>query len=105
MVGSHAVLFLIAVTIFVASLIAIAARSYLRARNSSQKQWESLLKRLSFVDRSSIAEVALDFVDESGQQRKDEASGALDSTQIWKLVGGLKGLELLEANCAVLIDL
>ncbi len=29
----------------------------------------------------------------------------LEPAQIWKLVGGLEGLEVLEANCTVLIDL
>jgi hypothetical protein len=57
------------------------------------------------VDRSSIAEVALDIIDESGQKRQDEASAVLEPSQIWKLVGGLKGLEVIEANCAVLVDL
>jgi len=46
---------------------------------------ENLLKRLTAVDRSSIAEVALDIIDESGQQRRDEGSATLDPEQIWKL--------------------
>jgi hypothetical protein len=97
--------FIVAVVIFVAALIAIAAYYYRRVRKSSQRNWEQLLKRLTVVDRSSIAEVALDIIDESGQRRKDEASAVLEPLQIWKLVGGLQGLEVLEANCAVLVDL
>ena len=97
--------FIIAVAIFLAALVAIAAYYYRRAGRSSNRNWEKLLKRLTAVDRSSIAEVALDIVDESGEQRKDEASAVLEPSQIWKLVGGLEGLEALEANCAVLIDL
>ena len=99
------VYFIVAVAIFVLALIAIAIYYYRRSQKSSQKNWERLLKRLTAVDRSSIAEVALDIIDESGHRRKDEASAVLESEQIWKLVGGLKGLEILEANCAVLVDL
>jgi len=98
-------IFISAVVIFVVSLVAIAAYYYRRARNSTQKDWENLLKRLTHVDRSSIAEVALDIIDESGQQRKDEGSAILEPPQIWKLLGGMEGIEALEANCAVLIDL
>ncbi len=99
------VYFIVAVAIFVLALIAIAFYYNRRSQKSSQKNWERLLKRLTAVDRSSIAEVALDIIDESGQRRKDESSAVLESEQIWKLVGGLKGLEALEANCAVLVDL
>ena len=105
-VNSRTIIFLIAVAVLVATLLAIAAYSLRRARRSSRRDWESLLKRLTAVDRGSIAEVALDIIDESGQQRRDEGSAILDSAQIWKLVGGLDGLEVLEAeNCAALIDL
>lgn len=105
MVDSRTTVFLIAVAIFVAALLVLATRAYRRAGKSSRKDWEALLKRLAAVDRNSIAEVALDIVDEDGNQRKDEQSAVLEPDQIWKLVGGLKGLEVLEANCTVLIDL
>lgn len=103
--STRTVYFIVAVAIFVLTLIAIAFYYYRRSQKSSQKNWERLLKRLTAVDRSSIAEVALDIIDESGRRRKDEASAVLESEQIWKMVGGLKGLEVLEANCAVLVDL
>lgn len=99
------VVFLIATAGFLTVLVGIAASSYRRANKSSKRDWEHLLSRLMVVDRSSIAEVALDVIDESGQPRRDEGSAVLEPDQIWKLVGGLKGLEALEANCAVLIDL
>jgi hypothetical protein len=105
MITSRTVVFLIAVAIFVVAVVAITVRSYYRVHRSSHRDWERLLKRLTFVDRGFIAEVALDIIDESGQQRRDESCAALESSQIWRLVGGLEGLEVLEANCAVLIDL
>lgn len=101
----RAAVFLIAIAIFLIVLVGIAARSFRRVNNSSEKDWEQLLKRLTVVDRNSIAEVALDIIDESGEPRRDERSAILEPEQIWKLVGGLKGLEVLESNCVVLVDL
>jgi hypothetical protein len=105
MVNTRTIVYLFSVAILVTALLVIAAHYLRRARRSSRNDWENLLKRLTAVDRSSIAEVALDIIDESGQQRRDEGSATLDAAQIWKLVGGLDGLEVLAANCAVLIDL
>ena len=105
MVDNHMVAFVIAVGIVLAALAAIALNSYRRARRSSRKNWEQLLQRLTAVDRSSIAEVARDIIDESGRQRGDEGSSLLEPSQIWKMVGGLEGLEALKENCTVLIDL
>lgn len=105
MIDSRTLIFLVSVATFLIIVVVIAGRSYRRAHRSSAKYWAILLQRLTAVDRSSIAEVALDIVDESGRQRKDEDSAILEPKQIWNLVGGLKGLEALESNCAVLIDL
>lgn len=105
MIEGRSIIFLVAVAIFLASLTWIVVRSYRRLGKSSQRDWEQLLKRLTAVDRSSIAEVALDIIDETGAQRSDQGSAVLDPEQIWKLVGGLEGLEALEANSAVLIEL
>ena len=98
-------IFIGAVAIFVVSLIAIAAYYYRHARNSTQTDWDSLLNRLTRVDRSSIAEVALDVIEESGKQRNDQGSAILEPPEIWKLLGGMEGVEALEANSRVLIDL
>ena len=105
MVDSRTIVFFVAVAAFLVVMATIAVRSYRRAAKSSTKDWEHLLKRLQVVDRGSIAEVALDIIDESGQQRRDEGSATLEPERIWTLVGGLKGLEVLKANCEVLIDL
>lgn len=105
MVDSRAVIFLVAVAVFLVVLATIAIRSYRRAVKSSTRDWEQLLKRLQVVNRSSIAEVALDIIDESGQQKRDVGSATLEPERIWNLVGGLRGLKVLKANCEVLIDL
>jgi hypothetical protein len=104
-VSPRAVYFLAAAVFLLVFLATTAGRYYLRARRTSQTDWESLLKRLTFVDRNAIEEIALDVVNASGNQRQDENSAILESSEIWKLIGGWDGIEALEANCIVLIDL
>jgi len=77
------VYFIVAVGIFVLALIAIALYYNRRSQKSSEKNWERLLKRLTAVDRSSIAEVALDIIDESGASvRKDDASAFSNQSRL-----------------------
>lgn len=76
-----------------------------KQRRRDAATWEALLARLEPVDRSAIQAVALDLFDETGQRRSSEDLDSLDSQQIWNLLGGLEGLEALEHNCEVLIDL
>jgi hypothetical protein len=100
--------FLIVLGIFITALLAVAGYYYLRARPRRKYpygKWETLLRRLSAVDRDNIAMIARDLVDDSGERRTDEDDLDLDPDQIWPLIGGLKGLEVLEKNCAVLVDL
>jgi hypothetical protein len=104
-VSARTVYFLAAVAVFLVSLIAVALYYYRRSRQTSKKSWEQLLGRLTFIDRDSVARIALDYADESGQRRTDDAASELEPAQISKLIGGLKGLEILERNSAVLIDL
>ena len=64
------------------------------------------MAKLASIDRNVIAEVALDVVDD-GATLADygtEADG-LSPAEWWRMLGGLKGLEALEANSKVLIDL
>lgn len=98
-------IFFLAVLLVGVALFIVLAKAHRRARRSRSRDWEQLLSRLVVVDRGSIAEVALDVIDKSGEPRQDTESASLEPAQIWNLVGGMKGLEILEANCAVLIDL
>jgi hypothetical protein len=104
-VSTHALYFLMAVGILLAALVGTAGYYYVRSLRTSRSSWEQMLGRLALVDRDSVARIALDVVDESGRRRKDENSALLDGTRIWELIDGLDGLEALERNCAVLIDL
>lgn len=97
--------FVVFVGLFLVALAAIFFSYYLRARRSSRATWEDLLKRLTSVDRDKIALIALDVIAESGEPRQEEDSFALDPAAIWTLLGGLEGLEVLERNCHVLVEL
>ena len=107
MMSIHNFYFVIVLAVFLTVLVATGAYYYSRYRSqkSSYGNFETLLKRLSSVDRDNVALIARDLVDESGQRRTDEDDLDLDPSQIWPLIGGLKGLEALERNCAVLVDL
>jgi hypothetical protein len=100
--------FLSGLVIFVVTLVAIAAYYYfrhLRRQRFPYGEWDSLLKRLTSVDRDSVALIALDLIDESGQRRTEEGDSTLEPSRIFPLIGGLEGLKVLEKNCAVLVDL
>jgi hypothetical protein len=98
-------LFLVAIAVFVAILVGVAVYYYRRGRRTSTGTWEELLERLIFVDRDGVAQIALDYADDSGRRRTEDSDAGLEPSQIWKLIGGLEGLEVLEKNCLVLIDL
>jgi hypothetical protein len=104
-VTTHNLYFLSAIGIFLGVLLSIAAYYYFRARQSPQVSWEDLVKKLAWIDRNTIAQVALDLVDESGEPREGPDVANLEPAQLWNLLGGLKGLEALEKNSEVLIDL
>jgi hypothetical protein len=103
-VTTHNLYFLSAIGIVVGALISTAGYYYPRGHQSSQESWEDLVKKLTWIDRNTIAQVALDLVDESGKPRHTADASNLEA-QLWKLIGGLKGLEALERNSEVLIDL
>lgn len=104
----RATYFFFVLSAFLLALLTLVVHHYLR-RIQTEKHpygsWEKLLGRLSAVNRENVALIALSLVDEFGQRREDENGATLDETQIWSMVGGIKGLESLERNCAVLVDL
>jgi hypothetical protein len=88
----HNLYFLSAIGIFIAALLSIAGYYYVRGRQSPQMTWEELIKELTWVDRNAIEQVALDLVDESGAAKGAGDAANLEPAQLWKLIGGLKGL-------------
>ena len=97
--------FVVLAVLLMVALSAILVRYYLRARPSEETTWEDMLKRLTWIDRDTIAMIALDVIEESGEPRSQEDSFALDPSRIWTLLGGLEGLEVIERNCHVLVEL
>jgi hypothetical protein len=98
----RAIYFFLALSVFLVALLSLAVHYYLqrvRTEKNPYGSWEKLLGRLSAVDRDNVALIA-SFV---GDQ--DENDTNLDETQIWSMVGGIGGLEVLERNCGVLVDL
>ncbi|MGC2403179.1 MAG: hypothetical protein WA510_25545 [Acidobacteriaceae bacterium] len=96
--------FVAATGIFLAVLLSIAAYYLLHSRRR-ELRWEKLIANLTWIDRNSIAEIALDLVDEFGQPRATGNAGTMEPSKMWKLIGGLEGLAVLERNSELLIDL
>ncbi len=63
------------------------------------------MRRLISIDRANVARIALDLLEDSVQSGKDEPSTAVEPSDIFQLIGGLKGLEVLEKNSQVLIEM
>jgi hypothetical protein len=99
------VFFTALVLALVSALAWIAVKAVLRNRRSANGSWDTLLGRLVIIDRLALKEVALDIVDQTGEPRKDDERAMLSSDQVWILLGGLEGLERIEANCKVLIEM
>lgn len=97
--------FVVFAVLLLAALAGALLYYYLRARRSADTTWEDLLKRLHSVDRDAITTVALDAVSESGEILPQGDGFALEPEAIWNLLGGLEGLEIVERNCQVLVDL
>jgi hypothetical protein len=91
--------FLLAVAVFVAILVGVAIYYILRSRRAARNAWALLLGRLQKIDRDKFAAVALDLLDETDAQQQ------LDPNLIFEMIGGMHGLDALEQNCDVLIDL
>lgn len=97
--------FPVAIGIFVSVLIFVAGYYHWRSRRTSQVSFENLFAQLKWIDRNSIAQVALDLVDPSGRPKVDEAAATMEPSQMWDLIGGLDGLETMERNSEVIIAL
>ena len=104
----RATFFFLALSVFLLALLTLVVRYYLRRIRSEKHpygSWEKLLGRLSAVNRENVALIALSLVDEFGQRRAGENDANFDEAEIWSMIDGIKGLEVLERNCAVLVDL
>lgn len=92
-------LFLVAVAGVVMILIVVSTYYTLRARRSSRNAWMILMQRLRPINRELFTAVALDLLEEGDPEQR------LDPDLIFDMIGGLNGLDALNQNCDVLIDL
>ncbi len=97
--------FVVLAVLLVVALGIALWRAHLRTRRSADVTWDDLLKRLTWIDRNAIATIALDVIDESGEPLPHGDGFTLESDAIWNLLGGLDGLETMQRNCQVLVDL
>lgn len=75
-------------------------------RKRMEVTWEELVAQLAPVGHVGIEEVAADFLaptSELADPRRDDVH--LTSRDVWDLVGGIDGLETMERNAKVLIEL
>jgi hypothetical protein len=99
-------LYFVSLTVLLLAFLSAALiRYYVRSRRTSEAGWDDLLHRLVWIDRDAIATIALDAVSEEGEPRPQGDCFALDSGVIWNLLNGLQGLEILERNCQVMVEL
>jgi hypothetical protein len=104
----RATYFFLLLSVFLLALLTLVVHYYrrrIRTEKHPYGSWEKLLGRLSAVNRENVALIALSLVDEFGHRREDENDANFDEAEIWSMIGGIKGLETLERNCAVLVDL
>lgn len=99
---SRSVLFLVVFLLFVVALLVLVAVSYLSARRRAAQDWHQLFGRLVLVDRYKVERVALSLLEPESPLASEED---LAPEEIWDLLGGLEGLEILRRNCSVLVEL
>ena len=92
--------------VFLSSILGIGTYYYLRNRRRElypYGRWEELLQRLAPLDHQNIGRIA---ADPAAQPDQDiHCVGAMNPQDIWRLLGGMRGIEIMEKNCSVLVDL
>jgi hypothetical protein len=94
------------VAIFLVLILGYAAYFYARYQRRQKYpygRWEDLLKRLGPLNYENLALIAGESGFESDRKADDEED--MDAEKVWKLLGGMRGLEAMEKNCEVLVDL
>ncbi len=101
----HLELFLFIIIVFVFGAGTLLGYGLYRSRQALQLSWKTLLTQLREVNSASIEKIARDTIDENGEPRTDTNARALKAEEIWNLIGGLEGLEIIEQNSRVLLEI
>lgn len=88
-----------------AVLLFFAVRYARKLRKSGNSTWEDLMQSIVPVDRHAIETVALDAVEPSGEPRSEGYPRELGRQDIWNLLGGMEGINRIESNSHVLIEM
>ena len=92
--------------LFLVTVLGIATHFYLRNRRRElypYGKWDELLDRLVPIDHESLERIAADSAAELELQSPDLE--AMEPDDLWRLLGGMRGIEVMEKNCTVLVDL
>ena len=105
MTDVRTLLFVVALSMFVGILGAAALYYYFRARRASKCGLEVMLAQLMSVDRDHIRLIARDLEAINTAAEEDDVFSGIEPLEALSLIGGIKGLDALEANTDVLINL
>jgi hypothetical protein len=86
-------------------LIGLGLYYFWKIRVSSNQEWEALLGGLVEINREGLDRVALDTIEPIGRRRTDELARELEPEQIWDLLGGIEGIEKLESNSRIIVQM
>ncbi|MFT4112314.1 hypothetical protein [Silvibacterium sp.] len=94
--------FLIAVFVFAAILGVLMFRGIASSRRRSQTPWQNLIAQLAETDHSALELLAKHTSNRDASSVLDDEQ-TLPPEEVWRMVGGMKGLELLDHNSKVMI--
>ena len=97
--------FLVLSGVLIVSILGVGGYYSWQLRKSASAGWKELLKRLLTIDQTGVDAVALDAIEPSGNRRTDGLARELEPEKIWELLGGLDGVQRLENNSRVLVDM
>ena len=92
--------------VFLISILGIGAYYYLQNRRRElypYGKWDELLKRLAPLDHHNLERIALDPA--AATYHEIQSIETMSPQEIWQLLGGMRGIEVMEKNCSVLVDL
>lgn len=91
--------------LFLGLILPILLRAMRRRRRRSTMDFSELLSRLEPFSRLGIEEVASDILAPSAAGMDPRSDAKITPVDVWNLVGGIDGIEILLNNAEVLIDL
>lgn len=103
--NSHMAYFVFGVVIFASGIGSLFVFHLRRSREVSHSSWQALVAQLADVNRSGIEQIAQDLLAADGEMRADTCVKSMKPEEIWRLIGGIEGLEILERNSHVLIQM